>query len=484
MISPKSDDFQKLFLSVILATILAKGVALFPAYSIDDWVQAPRLLNHKQLITHVLTEGRFGQAFIIYLLEQINSTLYNIYFLGVGLAIVAIVLFSSLAAQFLLIEGRWRQFVVAAIIANHPYTVEIFTWKSVAIFYALPLLLISVPLLKQPRTVSGFIVSSTAIALAISLYQPILSFVLVLVLGRWAAESMRKDKQDEAPAVAMPLLGASVVGTVLYFVLNKVAQTIFSVSLNSRAALISLDSFGERLERAAVFYKAYFYGVEIMNPIAIKSILLSIIIVGYLFLLHAAIRRSNRPLDGLKFVLWQVVLAAGIGLGSLSFLLVLSLWWPVPRMLSHAGLVWGGLLLPALRYARHRGLGQSLVILLSFVVLGYVAINNAVLTDQIRLNQRDRLKVNRIATEIERLPTYLNIKELRVVGYEPFYKDGITWVVGEMNTSGFYGRFGIFSEILGIPVGHGRTEDCAEKPKWPAAGSVFANGSSAIVCLN
>ncbi len=488
MTSIKAPIFDKLSISIIVITLFAKGVALFPAYSIDDWIQAPGILSIRQLLYHVLSEGRFGQAAILLLLKQVHVTLYNTYFLGVCLGIVAISLFASLSVRFLQIDGFWPQLIVATLIANHPYTVEMFTWKTVVIFYAIPFLLISFTVVFRPYSLRDFVVSSAVIAAAISLYQPILSFVVVLVLGRWASEALRTKKEDRREPMAFFLLGVSVAGTILYFVLLKITQAILHIEPAGRAAFIALNQLSERIGQATDFYKTFFYKTEHIVPSATKFILVAAVLCGYMALIYFSAKSNNTNKEKLRFVLGQICLGAGIFLSSLSFLLFLSLWWPVPRMLSHAGLVWAGLLLPALHYITGRWTSLGIKVALSLVVLGFITINNAVLVDQIRLNQRDILKANRILADVERLPDYEKVSELCLVGYQPFYRQGISWVLGEMNTSAFYGSFGIFTEIAGIPVNKGSQDEgkalCADKPKWPKIGSVFTHESIAVVCLD
>jgi len=131
---------------------------------------------------------------------------------------------------------------------------------------------------------------------------------------------------------------------------------------------------------------------------------------------------------------------------------------------------------------------------LGIVVLAMVSLNAEVLTDQLRVNIRDREKMSRIIGRIERMPGFGGVTRLAVVGGSWGYASPITTAQGDMNISAIYSEWPkvpLANEISGYKFQEIQTSAeigrfrkmCEGHDKWPAETSTFIRESTAVVCL-
>ena len=115
------------FLLVLAVTALAKGTALLPGYSVDDWW--PALDGPGNLLRDV-GKGRVGHWLFLQMSMALHAEPNAARVSYVLLASATRTGFGLAVVRFWGVRGNgWLPIVSAALIANHPYTCEIFTFR-------------------------------------------------------------------------------------------------------------------------------------------------------------------------------------------------------------------------------------------------------------------------------------------------------------------------------------------------------------------
>jgi hypothetical protein len=502
----------RLFLQIYFVSLLAKGAAFLPAYSIDDYA----LVQLVRRSTAMIGQGRFGQDLLVRLLNALGlePSYARTFFVAFGLATWSLLAMLVVRWWGLRREG-WLPVAAGCLIALHPFTTEIFTFRTALGTCTVALALATLLLLPR-RWSPGLVVAGSALfCLALSIYQVVLHFLVMIVLmgaalslarylaagaalgwsRRWAALlTWRRLARHRQAALSVCI----VVGTAFYMACNRIITALLHVPLMQRTELLSAGALGQRIgEVASTLRQRLILPDPLLLPLAQRLLLalLALAVVGLL------VRRSVWSRPRAAAVAWGGLALIALGLiWSIGLLLVLREYWPVARVMSHVGIFWAGALAVAWILSgswRRAGLAG----IAALVILSFIGADNHILEDQLRINRRDILKADRIVARIEALPRFREIENLAVDGGSWRFPLGFPTQDHDMNISAFgskWTRVHLFREVSGYDWRWGGKEPemnpdpalaeaaavyCRGVEPWPAPDSVAMQGSLAIVCL-
>lgn len=497
--------FFRVFLLTLLATALAKGAAFLPGYSIDDYSLV--LLDAPS--TSMLEQGRFGQAFLVWGLHflQLEPAYSRIPFVGFSILVSA--LFGTLVARYWNMEKVWwLPAAIACIVANHPFTAEIFTFRTAlgtAIFSLVILCLLLVPARWSPRLL---LAGAALFALALSIYQVALHFALMVVLvgaALWLTRVLVLGSALGWPkrvtSLLSPrrlvrhrntaLLACILLGLALYVLLGVVSVLAFDVSLSQRTALVPFDQLDERVQmvREKLEYRLVEPSPLLVQPT--KGMLLFVLLSALAGVLWRT-RPWLAPRSPLVALSVLGILAVAL-VWSLGIPLVLQELWLTPRVMAHVGIFWAGALAISSQSwgPRARGVLAPLAFL---IVLSFIGSNNRVLEDQLRLNVRDAHKASRIIGRLEALPGFRDIETVAVDGVDWFYPVHFKTQDHDMNISAFgadLAKPAILREMSGYDLKPATEAGvaaaaayCREVQPWPGPDAVAIRDRVGILCLS
>jgi hypothetical protein len=492
-----------------LVTLVAKLGALLPGYSIDDYLTAGSG-PPPGLLTDVLSKGRLGHWLFLKtaIALQVEPNGAQVLFVLASMACyaffgLAVVRFWGVAR-----EG-WLAPAAAAIVANHPYTCEIFTFRiglplaaTVLALLGLALFLCTrrstpeTPLLRQP----SLPLAAVLVAAALSLYQIALHFAGMIVLTTAVLElarGVRSSGSGPAPSTARPrpwkiLLAATALGVGLYGIVGLLLQPILGVS-SSYFALISPAELEPRLVRSTVYVAKTFLRPNALIPPLVRLLFLLILALGIAALCVRALRPPIRWRRALSLAAILVLLALA-ALWTLGIFVVLKSFWLTPRSMAHTGILWAGGLTLAVEALPSRGARRELTAAAWLIVVSFVGVNQQILADQQRLNRQDMLEASRIVGRLEALPGVERIRRVAFVGGEYWHPSMARTMWGDMNISAFgasWSRVALLQEASGYnwkwATAPGEKAAagayCARASRWPATDSIAIQGQLAIVCM-
>lgn len=511
--APYARGFRKSFIRIFsltfAVTALAKGAAFLPGYSIDDY---GRVLQSPQSLALLLLgkgeKGRFGSGLLNWLLEllQLDPAYSHVFFVGCSILVSA--LFAALVVRFWNLDRNgWLGPAMACMVANHPYTAEIFTFRSAIGIAIFPLALLS--LLLIPRRWSPGLVTAGSVlfALALSIYQLALHSGLMIVsvgaaiwltrylmLGNargWPRRivsllSLRRLARHRNTA----LLACLVFGSALYAALALALAAGLEVGLSSRTRILPVQHWGGRVHEVCAELELRLLEPGLVAPLA--EWLLLLVLAGAVAGLLWHTRNWFRPRPPLLAASIFLLLLASF-VWSLGTLLLLEEFWPAPRVLAHVGIFWAGVLAVAYQGWGRRG-RTALAAAAVLIVLSFVGSNNRIFDEQLRLNRRDALKANRIVARLEALPGFSNVRVVAVDGINWTYPLRFETTDHDLNVSAFaadWAKAALLAEISGYdlelaeeaPQIAAAAAYCRGLEPWPGPRSVTIRNGLAIVCL-
>jgi hypothetical protein len=496
----------RLFLLVLLVTAVAKGGAFLPAYSIDDYMLA---LQEKTPLASTLSQGRFGQALLIQFLHliQLEPRFARLFFVTFALAVSS--LLAVLVTRHWHLGARgWLPLAAASMVSIHPFTTEIFTFRTALGPSMLAFALFALLLWPRRWSPAGVLAGAAVFAFALSIYQVVLHYCLmillfgivigltrVLVVGSasgWPERvtsllSPRRMTRDKNAA----LLACAVLGTVLYIAINAVISWALQVTLASRTTLLSPARIGERAGEVWQVLRYRFLAPSPLLGQGPKGLLLLLLAVALTGLLAKA-RPWLRPRPMLLLLAIIALLAAAL-VWTVGIIIVLADFWPVPRVMSHTAVFWAGVLAIAYQCSGVR-VRQALGFLSLLVVLSFIGSSNRILGDQIRLNVRDMAKASRILLRLEALPGFSGTEVVAVDGATWTYPLGFATSDHDMNISAFgagWAQVAILREVSGYDLKLAENDAqkaaaaayCRGVLPWPGPESVTARDGLVIICL-
>ena len=492
-------------LAVAAVTLLAKGPAALPGYGIDDY--RPSADGPAELLGGLFQQGRIGHWLFlkISLLLQMEPNEARV--LYVALAVVAYSTLGLAVVRFWRVrELGWLAVGAAMLIANHPYTGEIFTYRwgfpPAAMVMALLGVLLWLAVLPRFHLAAGTVV----FAFALSFYPIALHFGLMIVLTSFAIALGARLVAAAGPSAAGPapdsdsiaprtvrLLAFVLAGTLLYLAIGLLLRRRIGVSAEYFQT-IALPAVPARALAAWREVVGMYTAPNVLIPRPINYLFMTLVVILVLALGWRIVRSRERPLaTGLAagiLILLGIALFWTAGL----FLLLKDLWL-TPRSMAHVGVLWAACLVLLAQVAGSPYLRWVLGAAIAVILVTFVAAHHRMFEDQRQLNFQDLQKASRIVARLEALPGFDQIRRVVFVGRPYTYPKGAEQTLWkDLNMSAFgawWAQAPILREVSGYPlqlstdpteVAAG-AEYCAQGKPWPAAESVAARGELAIVCL-
>lgn len=485
-------------LAVAVLTLLAKGGALLPGFAIDDWTAMAN--GRTGLLYDVWSKARWGHWLMLKAAQALQIEFTDARILWVSAAIVSYALLGWAVVRFWGYADRgWLAVLAAAMIANHPYTSEIFSFRiglppaaAVAALLALMLHLAAKP---SPGAWAG----SFLFAFSLSCYPIALHYALMialvgaaLLLGRWLIAG-----RDEPVALPKEPLRAILqfalfifAGTLLYCLIGAVAGKLLHVQ-SDYFTLLGPAQIPARFVVVIEKISSTFLRSNPLIPPPVRALLGLVVLVLVAGLVRTAPWRAKRA----GIAAGMLALLGAALMWSVGVYLVRAEWWPVPRSMAHIGVFWAGCCLLAAELMPRRWAYRAVVALAALIVLSFVGVNQQVFEDQRRLNARDVLMANRILARLEALPGFEHTTQVAFVGSRFSYPEGplaTTW--GDLNISAFgafWSQTSLVREASGLnlqrPYDPARRAAavtyCSGAAPWPASEAVALRDGLAIVCL-
>jgi hypothetical protein len=497
---------RRVFLTALLVTALAKGAAFLPSYSIDDYYL---ILQDSPRVDAMLDQGRFGQAILsaLFHLLQLEPAYSTVFF--VTLAIFASALLATLTVRYWNLDRRrWLPIAAACVAVNHPFTTEIFTFHTALGTSMIALALFSILLIPRRWSPRQVLAGAGLFAFTLSIYQVVLHFCLMIVsMGaaiwwtRYLLAGARHGWPDRVRSLLTPrrilrhrntaLLACAALGTAGYAVLNAIVSRALDVKGSSRTALITFGEVPARARMVLEVLELRFLQPSPLMTTFSKGLLLLVLLTALAGLLW---RTSpwRRPQAAALLLAVLALLAASL-VWSVGILMILAEFWPVPRVMSHVGIFWAGLLAIAYlcfgRYTR-----QGLAVLATLIVLSFIGADNRILRDQVRVNARDMLRANRILERLETLPGFPDVAFVAIDGRDWRYPLRYSTTDHDLNISAFgadWSQVAILREVSGYDLEAAKDPGqialaetlCRAVKPWPDPRSVMIRDQLAIVCM-
>jgi hypothetical protein len=490
---------------VLLITVLAKGAALLPGYSIDDWAT---IASGDAVGLHqdVLRKARFGHWLFLQLGAALELEPNPARILHVTLAIVAYSVFGLTVVRFWGVRERgWLPVAAASLVANHPYTAEIFTFRIGLPLAAIVIAVLALLLWLATRPRFHLLLPSLGFAFAISCYQIALHFGgMVALCGVAIGLTRDPSLASEPPGASQPrprLIDLAVVRLALVMALGSFWYWLALVVPGSPARrqgfevdYLAPQQLPQRLVEAGRAVGATFLRPNVLVPRPVNLVFLGVVAA----LLGALAWRVARSRLRARALGLAAAIVALLGLGALwscGLFLIFEHLWLSPRSMAHIGVLWAGCLLLLARLAPARWARAVLGLAGALIVLVFVGVNQHIFEEQRRLNMRDLNKANRIVARIEELDPAAAVRRVAVVGGHAWYPVGpqrTMW--GDLNVSAFapeWSKVAVLREASGLDwlwatdpaEKEAALAYCAAVDPWPAADSVAVRGEVAYLCL-
>lgn len=494
-----------MFLLTLLVTVLAKGAAFLPGYSVDDY----GIVLQSALPADLLAQGRFGQVLLLDSFRLLGLDLHASRLFFVAFAIVVSALLATLVSRHWNLRTGWLPAAAASIISIHPFTVEIFTFRAALGISMCAFALLALLLVPRRWSLAGVLAGAALFALALSIYQVILQYCgMIILMGMavgltrllvtgnatgWPRRitsllSWRRIPRNRNAA----LLACAVLGTAGYALVNAVIVRMLHVTLGNRFSLLSPDRLGERARQVwRVLEYRFLEPNPLLNQLSHRLLLLLLLATLVGLLIRARPWRLRRPSALLLPVILGLLVVSM--LWTVGLIMVSSMFWPVPRVMSHAGIFWAGTLaISCLCFgARARWALGTLSLL---ILLAFIGSDNQVLDDQLRLNARDAARASRIIARLEALPGFSGRETVAVHGTDPGYQLGYRTNDMDMNISAFstdWSKLSVLREVSGYDLQEAKSqadkdaaaEHCLGVQPWPGPQSVVIRDHLVVVCL-
>lgn len=312
--------------------------------------------------------------------------------------------------------------MVGALIAVHPYGVEIFTFRMALPIYGAALLFGIVVLEAIVRFPSRWSARALAFASALAMlftYQVFANYFAVAVLFGWIfGEISPRDQQSVYRARSILLAAVSLGAIVVFFLVMRVFSLLEVGYTDARVGLITLDRVPQRLLEAVGTLKMVYWQTEPIMPAWLK--VLTWLLVGLSIIV--TFRYKWRGRQGQNRLPVFIVLTIGMVLLvplSLGLIILLDVWWPTTRVIAHFAAIMGLVLIigdycvdrsKSPLYLHIQGFGRGVML------FGFVLIGNQIFADQSKLNDWDMLTATRLVGRLESSPDFKNIKAVYIGG--------------------------------------------------------------------
>jgi hypothetical protein len=446
---------------------------------------------------------RFGGVALYWIMQQIGA---GYPFAGALLPILgcAAIAGFALAARRLWMpaSGFAHGLIFVLLLSLHPYASDLLTYHAGLPLYIFALGAGALGLLITSDRPGRFLAATGLFSLVPSFYQPIYTWLLVVVLVEmmFAVQGPLAGHRT-LPQLVLALAGtpaarrlaALFCGAILYLPIGAVLAHYFGPGHPVRTELAGLrDIIPHAVVAAKMTYWWAFKG-EVVLPFAVKIVQWALLVAAVLPILRAAMKPGASPSRWTGSIVFALLLA-GAWIACLAVLLPLKGMQPNLNLRTTAALVcfWGGMFAlaasgPGRMFTRTvTAIGLTLVICFGLN-------SNRLSADHARLNERDRLLASRIIERLSSLPDFGNVRRVAVIGGTGLNLDRISSSTAGFNISALdrpWSQSAVLREISGYPFQFPTEADMSEAlaqsksaPRWPAVGSILIRGDLAIVCL-
>jgi len=500
-----------LFITGLAISMVAKGVALFPfGFSVDSY---PKLVAMSEnparaggAFEEFVDQGRLGQWLLNKVLSIFGiigpggNTLY------VFLALCCFVVVGVLLCRLWRIENDTiLQICLVGIVAIHPYHAEIFTFREATLCVGLAQLLGISGLVVAGRRPSRWIAGCILMMFSLTLYQVVFNYVVIalivlflLELGRLGPRQMFKwypagDRQQ----IQLEFLyrtTAFVVAVFMYLAVYTLSLKSFgSVSVEAqRRTILPFSHIPGRMLGTGKILWNIFAVPEPLMPTATK-LLIGVISVLAIVVLTKRIMQTEGPRLYVALGVTYILLVAAL-LSIIGVLIPLKSLAAFDRVLSAVSVLVAGLLTIVIV---NSGLWTRRIVLVMAVILlfSFTGVNNVVLSEQLRLNNRDMETASRMVMRLEADPAFPSVKKIAVIGRKREFPLGFLTVKrnSHVNVSGFsqsWSKANLIREVSGYRFIEPSRQDlvhaedyCRDIQPWPGLASVAVLNDTAVICL-
>ncbi len=416
----------RVFYTVLVVTLLAKAPVFSLGYSRDDYL----LVNLERM--GGASQGRFGSLLSGELLARLGFDHFHASFVSAFGAIAALSLLGVFVVRhWRIVRFFWPSVAVACIVANYPSTVGIFTFRSALINYILalgPFLLLLMP----RRWRHGYILAGALIfAFSLSVYQIIINYAIMIVLVSCAVSLVRyfivlsKSRRGRrlnflgqifsVQTKNTGLFACIVLGCVLYWIALQIGKLSGAIrGLASRTEIAGVSDLLARVQWASEQLPRVFLSRALLLPDLTVQLLCFVLVMALVGLVYKAGPTARHRMLAVPCTVLLLAGSAAWGLG-INLFLKNSAGTMVPRLVAHVGIFWAGVF--AIAYLCSSARTKKLLIAVSAVLcVSFLGMNNRVLIEQLRLNNRDAHKASRMIGRLETLPGFVDMNALTVVG--------------------------------------------------------------------
>ena len=427
---------------LLVLNVFARGVAFFNLkYSVDDYHHSLNLLSGSY--DFVIAQGRFFAVVLYKMLGLIGvgsqeSALMNSFFSL--LAYIAVSIFILRAWR---VSDRFSAIVIGSLVTLHPYVGEVFSFNilTMTISYALVLCFSGLLLLRSERVLTKTI-GVIFISLSLAIYQVVFGYVsivvIVLIMQRIYEHTTVKQMCFEILKVVKAIVFPLFVSLLIYFVLNFIVQKFYAGILVSRSGFINISEIFQRFVLVKRLFVLMYFQNEPFFPWTTKLFILCI--YGLSLVSIFMMNRKKIPLAILKTTLFLIFLFILL-LMPAGLIIPLTDWWPVPRVLSGAGIVLAsGIVLV------HQGKIKKVCnVLVVLIIVSFIGVANSICYDQALMNIRDRSHIEGIISAIDE---NRNIKKIALIGVRWNYALQVKTAYMDMNISAFGPAWSKYNSIM------------------------------------
>lgn len=385
--------------------------------------------------------------------------------------------------------------ITLCISANH-FLGDSFSYRMSYPFMALAIFLSHEAIKKSDGGLVAFIICSIVLAFAIGIYQIVIPIIISILVTQIIIISIQQ-KSTQLSVIKLTAntgvlwrSGILVCGTALYLITNKIVISIFTTSEKSFSSFISFGKIPDRIfEFAKVLHYDLKCSIPLLPNIAKFSFIICIVLVIFLiFQKTLSLYKQNNARIKYFFVVLVVFSISPLSIYILQ-LISDSGFRESQRVYMTSGWVMAGML-AVISNSTSKIIRSCLVFGLVFGITGLL-VNNRVLSDQVRLNQRDMLLANRIVDRLEKICDVSSLKTVVVFGGWSAYPSKLSTAHWQLNASAVtepWSKTQFLSEYSGYKFCNPTKLDIenakslsAEMSEWPASGSVIVNGNIGIV---
>ena len=482
----------------LLITVSRQGAMTF-GLALDDYASiSPSAAS--LFIDNNLRQGRPLISFLFFVFDKLSVDLSAIYTVVAPIHFFISSLLVLCIIDYLQLLNSKYSTIGALLIILHPYHSEIMTWREAQLKSTIASILFVAYLFilryDRPNFIGSWTLATLLFFLISITYQVFVSYVITLTFLILLIYFHRCDSISTRTLPTQQLillLSTSIVGFLCGFIFSLLLAKYYSISLESRAQLLTYDLATIRVQQLLnLLSREYFTGSSLL-PLPIRHLTL-IFLLGLVFTWLVSLRAS---LDVVTLFLARLVTLAFVLLSLPGIILLSYDWWPSGRVLTHTTLVSGVCFLLLIEesfwvdslIARSALLGISAAIITS-----WIAINAQIFHDQHIINQHDLMLANRIVARLESLPGFSKTRRIYISGGNWRYESLPRTVFHDMNTSA---KFQSWSKLNWLSLATGYTFEppnknltqvgalyCASTLPWPSVTSLSIINDLLIVCLD